>query len=165
MTKHASVHYLFAAVENIRNNLSDTPAILVMIDTTFKSVHVLWCIRGLELTCWLGHFYFSGLLCFAVIAAFWRQKYSRFICLLLSASSGVSPSLLSLYCSILHWRRSSISIQHEQWTSPSIIQLTHADTVIYSDNLPWHKPLHIPNKASSKSNNLCQIWQSSNLHC
>ena len=43
-----------------------------------------------------------------------------------------------------------VSIQHEQWTPPSIIQFTHGKTVIYS---LWHKPLHIPNMASS---NLCR---------
>ena len=48
----ASVHYLFAAVQNVRNNLSDTPAMLVMIDTTFTSVNVLQHTRGLDmLTC------------------------------------------------------------------------------------------------------------------
>ena len=53
----------------------------------------------------------------------------------------------------------------------SINQLTCSETVIYSDNSPSHKPLHIPNMASS---NLCcfllrtmnhytyQIWQISN---
>ena len=50
MTKHASVHYLFAAVQNLRNNLSDTSTMLVMIDTTFKSMNVLRRTRGLKLT-------------------------------------------------------------------------------------------------------------------
>ena len=36
MTKHTSVLYLFAAVQNIRNNLNDTPTMLVMIDTMYK---------------------------------------------------------------------------------------------------------------------------------
>ena len=92
----------------------------------------------------------------------------------LSTSSGVSLSFLSLYCFLLRRIHSSICIQHEQWTPPSINQLICAEKVIYSDNSPWHKPLHIPNMASG---NLCRllihdmnhytyrIWQSSNLHC
>ena len=59
-----------------------------------------------------------------------------FYALLLSASSGVSLSFLSVYCSLLRRIRSSVSIQHEQWTPPSINQLTCAETVIYSDNSP-----------------------------
>ena len=54
MKKHASVHYLFAAVQNVRNNLSDSPAaMLIMIDTMVKSVNVLQlqCAQGLKLTC------------------------------------------------------------------------------------------------------------------
>ena len=39
-------------------------------------------------------------------------------------------------------------VQHEQWTPPSINQLTCAKTIIYSDNSLWHKPLHIPNMAA-----------------
>ena len=50
MTKHASVHYLFAAVQNVRNNLSDTPMMFVMLDTTFKSMNVLQCARSIKLT-------------------------------------------------------------------------------------------------------------------
>ena len=34
------------------------------------------------------------------------------------------------------------------------IQLTRAETVIYLDNSPWHKPLHIPNMAKT---NLCHL--------
>ena len=57
-------------------------------------------------------------------------------------------------------------------TPPLIIQLTRAETVIYLDNSPWHKSLHIPNMASSNLFRLliCDtnhytygIWQSSNL--
>ena len=50
MTKHASVHYLFAAVQSVRNNLSDTSMMLVMIDTMFKSMNVLRHTQGLKLT-------------------------------------------------------------------------------------------------------------------
>ena len=39
MIRHSSVHYLIAAVQNVRNNLSGTPAMLIMIDTTFKSMN------------------------------------------------------------------------------------------------------------------------------
>ena len=63
----------------------------------------------------------SSLFCSAVIAALQRRKYSWFLCLLLPASSGVSLSLLSLYCSLLCQRCAAVSIQHEQWTSPLII--------------------------------------------
>ena len=91
----------------------------------------------------------TNLFCSAVIAALWCRKHSRFLRFLLSSSSGVFLSLMSLYCSLLRWRRSSICIQHGQWTPPSIIQLTHVETVIYSDNSPWHILLHI------QSNNLC----------
>ena len=87
-------------------------------------------------------------------AALQRRKRFWFLRLLLSTYSGVSLSFLSLYCSLLHRRHSSVSIQHEQWTPPSINQLTLAKTVIYSDNSPWHKPLHIQNMASS---NLCRL--------
>ena len=43
MAKHASLYYLFAAVQNVRNNLNDTqcPTMLVMIDMTLKSMNVL----------------------------------------------------------------------------------------------------------------------------
>ena len=52
MTKHANVHYLFAAVQNVRNNLSDSlAAMLIMIDTTVKSVNVLQHAQGLKVTC------------------------------------------------------------------------------------------------------------------
>ena len=174
MTNHASVHYLFAAVQNIRNNLSDTLTMLVIIDTMFESVNVLRCIWGLKLTYYVTCTFLVlvSLLCSTNIAALHHRKHSWFLCLLLSASLGVFLSLLSLYCSPLHRRRSSVSIQHDQWTLPSIIQLTHAKLVIYSDNSPWHKSLYIPNNANS---NICrllilnmnhytyQIWQSSNL--
>ena len=43
MIKHASVHYLFAAVQSVRNNLSDILEMLVMIDAMFKLVNVLQC--------------------------------------------------------------------------------------------------------------------------
>ena len=56
MTKDASVHHLFADVQDVRNNLSDTPTMLVMIDTTAKPVNVLRCSQGLKLTCQLIHF-------------------------------------------------------------------------------------------------------------
>ena len=45
MTKHASVHYLFAAVQN--KHSSD----VVMIDMTFMSMNVLQHTQGLKLTC------------------------------------------------------------------------------------------------------------------
>ena len=96
----------------------------------------------------------TSLLCSTGTAALQHCKHFGFLRLFFSASSGVSLSFLSLYYSLLCWIYSYISIQHEQWTSPSINQLTHAVTVIYSDNLPWHKPLHIPNMASS---NLCHL--------
>ena len=51
MPKHGCVHYLFPAVQNVKNNLSDTPAILLMLDTMFKSMNVLRRTRGLKLTC------------------------------------------------------------------------------------------------------------------
>ena len=147
MTKHASVHYLFAAVQNIRNNLSDTPIMLVMIDTMFKSINVLhWMLMRSQvdmLTCTL-------LVSFAPlsrVAALGHSKYSQFLHHLLSASSGVFLSLLSLYCSLPRWRHPSISIQHKKWTPTLIIQLTRAETVIYSDNSLWLEPLHIPNMA------------------
>ena len=41
ITKHSSVHYLIAAVQNLRNSLSGTPVMLIMIDMTFKSMNVL----------------------------------------------------------------------------------------------------------------------------
>ena len=151
-----------------------------------------------------------SLLCSTDIAALSHHKYSRFLRLLLSTSSGVSLSLLHLYCSLLRQRHSSVSIHYEQcrawnssqplaifwpnsiwpsksyllghiyctfpmekplivysnvpafkewptnfkllfqalqWTPPLIIQLTCAETVIYSDNSPWHEPLQIPNMA------------------
>ena len=52
ITKHASLHYLFAAVQNVRNNFSDTqcPMMLVMMDMTFKSMIVLQRTHGLKLT-------------------------------------------------------------------------------------------------------------------
>ena len=111
----------------------------------------------------------TSLLCSIGIAALRRHKHLRYPLLLLSATSGVSLSFLSLYCSLPYQIHSSISNQHEEWTPPSIDQLTRAETVIFLDNSPWHKPLHIPNMASS---NLCRllihdmnhkIWQSSNL--
>ena len=71
-------------------------------------------------------------------AALWHAfsviLHFRFLHLLLSSSSGVSLSFLSLYCSLLRRIRSSVSIQHEQRTPPSINQLTHAETVIYTVN-------------------------------
>ena len=51
MTKHASVHYLFAAIQNVRNNLSDTPAMFVMKNTAFKTLNVLQCTQDLKLMC------------------------------------------------------------------------------------------------------------------
>ena len=63
---------------------------------------------------------------------------------------------------LLRWRCSSVSIQHKQWTPPSTIQVTCAETVIYSDNSPWHKPLHIPNMASSKSSSLYLVIYTKN---
>ena len=51
MTKHPSVHYLFTAIQNVRNNLSDTPVMLVMIDTMFKLMNVLQHTRNLKLMC------------------------------------------------------------------------------------------------------------------
>ena len=149
MIKQASVHYLFATVQNVRNYLSDTLAMFVMIHTMFKLMNVLhWMHTRSQvdmLTCTL--LVLTSLLCSAVVAALGHCKYSRFLCLHLSASSGVSLSILSLYCSLLHHKRPSISIQHEHWITPSIIQLTHAESVISSGNSPWFEPLHIPNMA------------------
>ena len=71
MSKHASVHYLFAAVQNVRNNLSDTPATLVMIH---NDVQVNECVMINTrshvdmLTC--TFIVLTSLLCSAVIAAF-----------------------------------------------------------------------------------------------
>ena len=56
----------------------------------------------------------SSLLCSILIAALQHCiVYSRFLCLLLSTSSGIFLSFLSLYCSLLRWRHSSISIPHK----------------------------------------------------
>ena len=44
----------------------------------------------------------------------------------------------------------------------SINQLTRAETVTYSDNSLWHKPLHLPNMASS---NLCRLLIRNINHC
>ena len=110
MTNCASVHYLFAAVQNVRNNLSDTPTMLVMIDTTFKSmkcvtahmrsqVDVLTC-TFLVLTSLLYSNSFAALRC---------RKHFWFLHLFLAASSGVSLSFLSLYCYLLCRRHSSVS--------------------------------------------------------
>ena len=110
-------------------------------------------------------------LCSTGIAALWRHKHFWFLHLL-STSSDISLSFLSLYCSLLRRIHSSVSIQHEQWTPPSINQLKCVETVIYLDNSPWHKPLHIPNMAKKYSTPLTfrnmnhytyQISQSSNL--
>ena len=146
MTKRASVHYLIAAVRNIRNNLSDTPTMLVMIDTTFKSMHTRSQVDVLICT----FLVLTSLLCSTGIAAIRYRKHFWFLPFFLSASSGVSLSFLSLYCSCLHQRSFSISIQQEQWTPPSInlhglrqfsTRITHLDINHYT----------------------YQIWQSSNL--
>ena len=155
MIKHASMHYHFAAVQNIRNNFSDTSAILVMIDTTFKSMNVLhWMHTRSQvdvLTCTL--LVFTSLLCSVVVAALGRRKYSRFLRLLLSASLGVSLSLLRLYCSLLHQRRppypfnTSNGLQHQSFNlhkpSQQSLQITRHDYNHYT----------------------YQIWQCSNLCC
>ena len=149
--KHASVYYLFAAVQNIRNNLSDTLVMLVTIDTTFKSMNVLHWMHTRYQVGWRANLYTSSsykspLLCCRcspwMLQIFLVSTPSPF-CLF----KPVSLSLLSLYCSLLCWRRPSVSSQHQQWTPTSIIQVTHAETVIYLDNSPWLEPLHIPNMA------------------
>ena len=125
-TKHASVHYLFAAVLNIRSNLSDTPAMLVTIDTMFKSMNVLHRVHTMSqvdvLTCTL--LVLTSLLGSAVITALGCCIYSQFLHLLLSTSLDVSLSLLNLYCSLLHQRQPYVSIQHKQWT-PNIKHSTY----------------------------------------
>ena len=56
MIKHAmaSVHYLFSTVQNLRKNLSDTRAMLVMIDMTFKSMNAH------EVSTWRANMYTSS---------------------------------------------------------------------------------------------------------
>ena len=83
------------------------------ISSSYKSPLLYWHCSPLILQIFCEHFWFLRLL--------------------LSASSGVSLSSLSLYHSLLHRIRSSVYIQHEQWTPPSINQLTCAKTVIYSE--------------------------------
>ena len=118
---------------NVRNNLSDTLTNHDRYDNKVNE-HVTTHTRPQVNVLTLG---LTSLLCSTGIAALRRCKHFRFLHgLLLSASSGVSLSFLSLYCSLLCRIRSSISIQHEQWTPPSINQLTRAKTVIYSDNSP-----------------------------
>ena len=51
MTKHASVHYFFAAIQNVRNNFSDTAVMFIMKDTVFKSLNVLQRTQDLDLMC------------------------------------------------------------------------------------------------------------------
>ena len=118
---------------NVRNNLSDTPTNHDRYDNkvnecvtthTRPQVNILTCT-------FLG---LTSLLCSTGIVALRRRKHFQFLRLLLSASSVVSLCFLSLYCSLLRRIHSSVSIQHEQWTPPSINQLTRAETVIYSDN-------------------------------
>ena len=151
---HASMHCLFAAVQNNYKKWSQWYS----TDACHDRYNVRMCYDSHMVSSWCVNLYissFSSLLFSAVIAALWCFiLYSWFLHLLFSTSSGVSLSLLSLYCSLLHRRHSPVSIQHRQWTPP-IIQVTRAETVIYSDNWPWHKPLHIPNMASSRSSNVC----------
>ena len=120
LIKHASIQYLCADVHNVRNNLSDTPAIQRSSQCVCVTTHMRSQIDMLTCT----FLVLLSLLCSTVIAALRCCIYSWFLHLL-SASSGVSLSLLSLYCSLLCQRHSSVSIQHEQWTPPSIIQLIH----------------------------------------
>ena len=133
------------------------------------------CYDAHEASSWRTNLYISSSYMSPLLHWYCSPSMSQtfwFLRPLLSTSSGVSLFCMSLYCSLLHQIRSSVSVQHEQWTPPSINQFTHAKTVIYWVNSPWHKPLYTPNMASS---NLCrlltrdmnhytyQIWQSSNL--
>ena len=89
---------------NVRNNLSDTTTMLVMIDMMFKSMNVLCVTKHIRPQVDVLTFTFlvlTSFLCSTGIAALQHRKHFRFLHLLLSASSGVSLSLLSLYCSLL----------------------------------------------------------------
>ena len=133
--KHASVHYLFAAVQNVRCNLSDT---LVTIDTMFRSINML-------------HWTHT------------RSKVDVLTCTILvltkvsSAPLSLQPfdiaNILGFYAfsfpplqvfSISFWACTVPSyikdmplypFNMSKWTATSIIQLTCAETVIYIPNM------------------------------
>ena len=97
----ALTSYLFATVQNVRNNLSDTPTTLVMIDMTFKSMNVLYMMDMRSQVDMLTCSYIYGSYESPLLHTLQCRKHSWFLCHLLSASSGVFLSLLSLYCSLL----------------------------------------------------------------
>ena len=144
---------------------------LVVIDTTFKSMNVLWHTQSLKLTC--TFLVLTTLLCCTITAALWHRKYSRFLHILSFYAFSFPPLQMFPYpfwvCTASSYIKDVPPIQHEQWTPPSIIQLTCTKTEIYSGNSPWHKTLHIPNVASSNLYRLLihdmnhytyQTWQS-----
>ena len=96
----------------------------------------------------------TNLLCSTGIASLQHRNHFRFLCLLLSTSSGVSLSFLGLYCSLLHRRHSSLYINtsnglHNQSINLYLLtqqstQITHRDISHYTYQI-WQAEFYTVN--------------------
>ena len=125
MTKHASVHYFFAAIQNVRNNLSDTPAMFVMIDTAFKSLNVLQRTQDLKLcvNLYISSSFKSPLLCchcsslmFHIFSISTPSHFRLFRCFPNLSEPVLLPSMSKMFlCIHLTWAI-DFTINHSSYT-------------------------------------------------
>ena len=130
---------LFAVVQNVRNNPSDTPVMLVVIDTTSRMRY-----NTNKVSCWHVNLYISSsyksplLRCHCssltshIFLVFTLSPFCLFRYFPIPSEPVLLPTMFKMFLHI-----------HSSWAIDSTIdQVTCANTIIYSDNSPWYKLLH-----------------------